>query len=298
MLDAILAQSRNTALIIGLLLQKKSATDVISGTMKTVVGFMVFNIGSGAMSTVVQTFTDLFNTAFGIEGVTTQVEVATGLALNTYGTEVALVMLLGFVVNLVVAKFTKFKAIFLTGQHFLYFACVIALIFIANGMPMPVTVIVGGILLGFFGAALPSICQPFMNKIIGADNLAMGHFNCIGYAFAGYVGKLVGKMSKDTEQKDASTVQMPKFFELFRDFIFSVALFMVVLFYVAVIACVVNGHMDFVLEKAGNDVWFIYPFLQGLQFAAGMSVLIYGVRQFIAEITAAFVIYSKFKTCS
>lgn len=299
MLDAILAQSRNTALImglialIGLLLQKKSATDVISGTMKTVVGFMVFNIGSSAMSTVVQTFTDLFNTAFGIEGVTTQVEVATGLALNTYGTEVALVMLLGFVVNLLVAKFTKFKAIFLTGQHFLYFACVIALIFIANGLPMPVTVIIGGILLGFFGAALPSICQPFMNKIIGADNLAMGHFNCIGYAFAGYVGKLIGKMNKGAEQKDASTVQMPKFFELFRDFIFSVALFMVVLFYVAVIACVVNGHMDFVLEKAGNDVWFIYPFLQGLQFAAGMSVLIYGVRQFIAEITAAFVAISE-----
>lgn len=299
MLDAILAQSRNTALImglialIGLLLQKKSATDVISGTMKTVVGFMVFNIGSSAMSTVVQTFTDLFNTAFGIEGVTTQVEVATGLALNTYGTEVALVMLLGFVVNLLVAKFTKFKAIFLTGQHFLYFACVIALIFIANGLPMPVTVIIGGILLGFFGAALPSICQPFMNKIIGADNLAMGHFNCIGYAFAGYVGKLIGKMNKGAEQKDTSTVQMPKFFELFRDFIFSVALFMVVLFYVAVIACVVNGHMDFVLEKAGNDIWFIYPFLQGLQFAAGMSVLIYGVRQFIAEITAAFVAISE-----
>ena len=118
MLDAILAQSRNTALImgliamIGLLLQKKHATDVISGTMKTVIGFMVFNIGSSAMSGVVQTFTDLFNVAFGIEGVTTQVEVATGLALNTYGTEVALVMLLGFVVNLIVAKFTRFKAIF------------------------------------------------------------------------------------------------------------------------------------------------------------------------------------------
>lgn len=121
----------------------------------------------------------------------------------------------------------------------------------------------------------------------------MGHFNCIGYAFAGYVGKLIGKMNKGAEQKDASTVQMPKFFELFRDFIFSVALFMVVLFYVAVIACVVNGHMDFVLEKAGNDIWFIYPFLQGLQFAAGMSVLIYGVRQFIAEITAAFVAISE-----
>lgn len=297
MLDAILAQSRNTALImglialIGLLLQKKSATDVMSGTMKTVIGFMIFNIGSTAMSGVITTFTELFNKGFGIAGVTTQVEVATGLALNTYGTEVALVMLLGFIMNLFFAKFTRFKAIFLTGQHFLYFACVLALVFISSGLPTPVTVIGGGILLGFCGAALPSLCQPFMNKIIGADNLAIGHFNCIGYAFSGYVGKLFNKGNK--EHKDASTVKLPKFFELFRDFIFSVALFMVVLFYVAVIACVVNGHMDFVLEKAGNDLWFVYPFLQALQFAAGMSVLIYGVRQFIAEITAAFVAISE-----
>ncbi len=297
MLDAILAQSRNTALImglialIGLVLQKKSATDVISGTMKTVIGFMIFNIGSGAMSTVVNNFTELFNTGFGIEGVTTQVEVATGLALNTYGTEVALVMLLGFVVNLIVAKFTPFKAIFLTGQHFLYFACVLALIFIAVGLPTPVTIIGGGILLGIAGAALPSICQPFMNKVVGADNLAIGHFNCIGYALSGYIGKIFGRGNK--ENKDASTVKIPKFFELFRDFIFSVALFMVVLFYVAVFACVMNGRMDFVLQKAGNDIWFIFPFIQALQFAAGMSALIYGVRQFIAEITAAFVAISE-----
>ena len=89
MLDAILAQSRNTALImglvalIGLLLQKKSAVDTISGTVKTVIGFMVFNIGSNAMSAVVNDFTTLFNTAFGIAGVTTQVELATALALDT-----------------------------------------------------------------------------------------------------------------------------------------------------------------------------------------------------------------------
>lgn len=299
MLDALLAQSRNTALImgliafIGLVLQKKSITDVIRGTTKTVIGFMVFNIGSSAMSGVVSTFTELFNTAFGIAGVTTQVEVATGLALNTYGTEVAMVMLFGFVMNLVFAKFTKFKSIFLTGQHFLYFACVIALIFIANGIPTIATVLIGGALLGFCGAALPTLCQPFMIKIVGADNLAMGHFNCIGYAFSGYVGKLIGSLNKGKPQKDSNTINMPKFFELFRDFIFSVALFMVILFYVAVIACVATGRMDVVLAKAGNDLWFIYPLLQGLQFAAGMSVLIYGVRQFIAEITAAFVAISE-----
>ena len=296
MIDALLGQVRNTSLIvglvafIGLLLQKKSAEEVISGTTKTILGFMIFNIGSAAISGVVNNFSLLFNTGFGIEGVTTQVEIATGLALNTYGAEVALVFVLGFIFNLLFAKFTKFKAIFLTGQHFLYFAAVLALVFIALGLPTPVVVIGGGIILGFCGAALPMLTQPFMKKLTGSNDIAMGHFNTIGYAFSGYVGKLVGGKK---EQSDSQNINVPKFFELFRDFVFSVAVFMVVLFYVAVIASVANGHLELVKEMAGNDIWFIYPLLQGLQFAAGMSVLIYGVRQFIAEITAAFVAISE-----
>lgn len=296
MIDLLLGQVRNTALIVGLvafvglLLQKKSMEDVISGTTKTILGFMIFNIGSGAISGVINNFSKLFNAGFGIEGVTTQVEVATGLALNTYGTEVALVFILGFVFNLLFAKFTKFKAIFLTGQHFLYFAAVISLVFIGLGFSSTVVVIAGGIVLGFCGAALPTMAQPFMNKLTGGNDIAMGHFNLIGYTLSGYIGKLVGGKK---EQQDSSTIKLPKFFNLFRDFVFSVAVFMVILFYIAVIAAVSSGHMEMVQEMSGIDIWFIYPLLQGLQFAAGMSVLIYGVRQFIAEITAAFVAISE-----
>src|SRR5690625_1759158 len=103
MIDAILGQIRNTSLIMGLVaviglsLQKKKPTDILTGTMKTVIGFMIFNIGSGALGSIVENFTTLFNAGFGIEGVTTQVEIATALALNEFGTEVALVLVIGFV---------------------------------------------------------------------------------------------------------------------------------------------------------------------------------------------------------
>lgn len=296
MIDALLGQVRNTALIvglvafIGLILQKKSTQEVIEGTTKTILGFMIFNIGSGAISGVVNNFSTLFNAGFGIEGVTTQVEIATGLALNTYGTEVALVFVLGFIFNLLIAKYTRFKSIFLTGQHFLYFAAVLTLVLIATGMPTAVVILGGGFLLGLSGAALPMLAQPYMRELTGNDDIAMGHFNTIGYAFSGYIGKLVGRGKK---QEDSGSIKVPKFFELFRDFVFSVAVFMVVLFYIAVFASVANGHLELVKEMSGNDIWFIYPLLQGLQFAAGMSVLIYGVRQFIAEITGAFVAISE-----
>ena len=296
MIEALLAQSRNTALIVGiisfvgLVLQKKTTEQVISGTAKTIIGFMIFNIGSASIGSIVNNFTKLFNNGFGIDGVTTQVEVATGMALNTYGTEVAMVVLVGFVANLLFAKFAPFKAIFLTGQHFLYFACVLALVFIAHGFNSFWTILFGGIVLGLCGAALPTIAQPFMRKITGDDSIAMGHFNTIGYALAGCIGKLFAKSKENDEAKE---IKLPKFFSLFRDFVFSIALFMVVLFYIAVFANVFTGQLEFVIKMSGNDVWFIYPLLQGLQFAAAMSVLIYGVRQFIAEITAAFVAISE-----
>lgn len=296
MIEALLAQSRNTALIVGiisfvgLVLQKKNTEQVISGTAKTIIGFMIFNIGSAAIGAIVNNFTKLFNNGFGIDGVTTQVEVATGMALNTYGTEVAMIVLVGFIANLLFAKFTPFKAIFLTGQHFLYFACVLALVFIAHGFNSLWTILFGGIVLGLCGAALPTIAQPFMRKITGDDSIAMGHFNTIGYALAGCIGKL---FAKSKENDEISEIKLPKFFSLFRDFVFSIALFMVALFYIAVFANVFTGQLEFVTKMSGNDLWFIYPLLQGLQFAAAMSVLIYGVRQFIAEITAAFVAISE-----
>ncbi|MDR2975848.1 MAG: PTS transporter subunit IIC [Streptococcaceae bacterium] len=298
---AFMNQFRNTAVIlgliamIGLMLQKKTGKDVFAGTMKTMIGFMIFNIGSSFLGTIVTNFTTLFNTAFKIQGVTTQVEIATALALNKYGAEIAMILVLGFIMNLVFARITRFKAIFLTGQHFLYFAAVLGLVFIAAKTPMWLTIVASGIILGFAGAAFPSFAQKYMDELTGGEQIAMGHFNALGYWLSGFIGQLVG--GKNWQEKKAEsekkTVNMPGFFSLFRDFVFSVALFMIVLFYIVTFAAVATGHMDAVTKMAGADLWFVFPLIQGLQFAAGMSVLIYGVRQFIAEITAAFVAISE-----
>ena len=171
----------------------------------------------------------------------------------------------------------------------LYYNSIEPLMGMTPGIKAFVAAVLGGI--GIIpGAALGG----FVNKLIGGDSIAIGHFNCIGYAFSGYVGKLFAKKNEEDGDKEAK--ELPEFFKLFKDFVFSVALFMIVLFYVVTIACLVTGHFGDTLANNkpftsyfGNDVWWIWPFLAGLQFAAGMSVLVYGVRQFIAEITAAFV---------
>lgn len=69
----------------------------------------------------------------------------------------------------------------------------------------------------------------------------------------------------------------------------SIAIVMIILFYVAAIA----AGKAVTQKLAGTTNWIVFPLFQGLQFAADMQVLITGVRMFISEITAAFVAISE-----
>jgi len=74
---------------IGLILQKKSVTEIFTGASKTLIGFLVFGIGASAMTGSLQNFNKLFQYGFGITGVIASPEAATALAQSTYGFEVS-----------------------------------------------------------------------------------------------------------------------------------------------------------------------------------------------------------------
>lgn len=270
---------------VGLVAQRKSSTEVMTGTFKTIIGFLVFGLGATAMSGALQNFNKLFQVGFNITGVVASPEAATALAQKEYGFVVSSVLILGFVMNLVFARFTKLKNIFFTGGHSLFFACVLALILKSYGYDDTVTIIAGGTILGFAAAALPQLCQPFMRKITGSDAQAIGHFNMIGYALSGYIGKLFAKdVEKSTEQ-----IKFPKWLSFFRDFLMGMAVIMLVLFYISAIA----AGQEVTSKLSGSTHWLVYPAIQAFTFTAGMSVLMTGVRMFLAEITAAFVSISE-----
>lgn len=271
--------------LIGLIFQKKSAVDVFTGASKTIIGFLIFGIGSDAMTAALQNFNSLFQHGFGITGVIAAPEAATALAQGTYGFAVSCTLILGFILNLVFARFTKFKNIFFTTGHSLFFACVLTLIMKAHGFNDITTIIVGGTILGFMSAALPQFCQPFMRELTGGDEQAIGHFNMIGYGLSGYIGRIFSKYKQDTTE----SIKFPKWLSIFRDFLMGLSIVMLILFYVATL----KAGKSFTMEIAGTTHWLVFPLVQAFTFSAGMSVLMSGVRMFLAEITAAFVVISE-----
>ncbi|WP_288771387.1 PTS ascorbate transporter subunit IIC [uncultured Sneathia sp.] len=266
--------------LIGLLLQKKPATKVISGTIKTIVGFLIFS-GGGAMAVkALDSFQNLFQKGFGLAGVLPLAEAVTALAQSKFAIIVSLIMILGFLFNLIIARFTRFKYIFLTGQHNLYLAALLTVVLKALNLSNIVTIVIGAILLGLAAAIYPAIAQPYMRKVTGHDEIAMGHYVTLAYALSGFLGKFVGDPKESTEK-----IKLPGWLSIFKDYVVSVSISILVFFYIATIA----AGKEYVSTLSGNVNWLIFPLFQSLTFTAALYIIITGVRMFLGEIIPAFV---------
>ncbi|WP_302271207.1 PTS ascorbate transporter subunit IIC [Brachyspira aalborgi] len=264
----------------GLILQKKSWDKVAVGTIKTIVGFVIFSAGSSLATSSLNSFQTLFTKAFNLEGVLPLAEAVTALAQNKFGSIVALIMVAGFIANLIVARFTPLKYIFLTGQHNLYLAALLTVIFKANGVSDGLTIFLGAIILGVSAALFPAIAQKGMRKITGEDELAMGHYVTIAYAISSFIGSKVGNPEDSTEK-----LKLPSWLMIFKDYIVSVTLSVAVFYY---ISAFIAGKEN-VEALSGGVSWILFPFLQSLSFAASLFIIITGVRMVLGEIVSAFV---------
>ena len=264
----------------GLILQKKSWDKVAVGTIKTIVGFVIFSAGSSLATSSLNSFQTLFTKAFNLDGVLPLAEAVTALAQNKFGSIVALIMVAGFIANLIVARFTPLKYIFLTGQHNLYLAALLTVIFKANGVSDGLTIFLGAVILGVSAALFPAIAQKGMRKITGEDELAMGHYVTIAYAISSFIGSKVGNPEDSTEK-----LKLPSWLMIFKDYIVSVTLSVAVFYY---ISAFIAGKEN-VEALSGGVSWILFPLLQSLSFAASLFIIITGVRMVLGEIVSAFV---------
>lgn len=265
---------------IGLMAQKKGISDVVKGTVKTVMGVLILGGGAGLAVGALGHFGNMFQYGFGINGVVPHNEAIVGMALEQFGTQTALIMSFGMVANIIFARITPMKFVFLTGHHTLYMACMIGIILSVGGLEGVSLVVVGAIVLGFIMAFFPFIAHPFMKKITGSDDVGFGHFGTVGYIFAALVGKAVGNKEHTTEE-----INFPQSLTFLRDSSLSISLVMLVLFFVVAFAC---GPTYVESELSGGQSFLVFSIVQAITFAGGVYVILAGVRLILAEIVPAF----------
>ncbi len=270
--------------MLGLLLQKKDVQSVIKGTIKTILGFIVLNAGAAVIQDAIIPFGDLFQLAFEVQGVVPNNEAITSLGLNELAVETSAIFALGMCANIVMARFSKWKYIFLTGHHALYMSCLIAIILSIAGLDGWQLIVGGALLLGFVMAMFPALMQPTIREVTGNDSLALGHFGSCCYWLSGQIGKLCGKKGKGRTTEE---VNFPKGLSFLRDNTISIAI--VMFFCYIIVAGVANfSRYTEAAEIFGDSNWILYSVINAITFSAGIYIVLAGVRMLIAEIVPAF----------
>ena len=267
--------------LVGLTIQRKPVTEIIKGSLKSFLGFVIIGAGAGVIVGALSPMGAMFEAAFNVTGVVPNNEAIIALALMEYGDVTAWIMLCGMAANLILARFTRLKYVFLTGHHTLYMACMIGVILLTVGMGTGMTVFVGAIALGLTMILFPALGQSTMSKVVGQDDVAIGHFSTISYWGSGLVGKLVGgKNPKSTEE-----INFPKSLAFLRDSSLAIAITMSIIFIVLAVAA---GSSFVHQELSGGLNFIVYAIMQGVTFAAGVFIVLQGVRMIISEIIPAF----------
>ncbi|MGP2830839.1 PTS ascorbate transporter subunit IIC [Serratia marcescens] len=271
--------------LIGLLAQKKSFSDVVKGTVKTILGFIVLGGGATVLVGSLNPLGGMFEHAFNIQGIIPNNEAIVSIALEKYGASTALIMAFGMVANIVVARFTRLKYIFLTGHHTFYMACMIGIILTVAGFEGVQLVFTGALTLGLVMAFFPAIAQCYMRRITGNDDIAFGHFGTLGYVLSGWIGSKVGKNSRSTEE-----MNLPKNLSFLRDSSISISMTMIVIYLILAI-CAGRAYVE--SELSGGQNYLVYSIIQAITFAAGVFIILQGVRLILAEIVPAFTGFSE-----
>ncbi|MBJ7220365.1 MULTISPECIES: PTS sugar transporter subunit IIC [unclassified Brenneria] len=265
--------------MIGLIALKKSPGQVITGTLKTLLGFLVLLAGANIIVATLTFLGDIFQQGFNMRGVVTDVGAIAGIAQQTLGRETALIMVIAFVVNIAIARFTRHKYIFLTGQASLWMATVCSVIGYMGGLRGVELILLGGVIAGMMAVLMPAMAQPIVRKITGSDDIALGHFCTIGYIVQAGVAKVTGDASKSTED-----LELPPALSFLQDTYLSMMVVMIPIYLIPAIA----AGPEVVAASSNGVNYLVYAFIQSIQFVVGVYVLLAGVRLLLAEIVPAF----------
>ena len=265
--------------MVGLIALKKPAHKVMTGTLGPILGYLMLAAGANVIVTNLDPLSQMIQHGFNITGVVPNNEAITSVAQKVLGVETMSILLVGLIFNLIIARFTRYKYIFLTGHHSFFMACLLSATLGANGFKGVALVVAGGFILGAWSAISPAIGQKYTLKATDGDEIAMGHFGSLGYYMSAFIGSLVGKDSKSTED-----IEIPEKWSFLRNTTISTALTMIVFYLIASI----KAGPDFVGKMANGQNPYLFAIISALNFSVGVAVVYAGVRMILADLIPAF----------
>lgn len=271
---------------IGLILQRKPIEEIVAGAMRATIGVVILNIGIDIFVGGLVSFQAIVSSALGLEPPTAN-STLNDFTASDAGSAVPLIIAGGFVVHLIIVRFfPAAKFVYLTGHLMYWMAVVIAASLVESFGDIDRWTVagVGAIVIACYWTLQPMWIEPLMRKVMGTNDVGLGHTTSTVGLLAGYGAR--GLRLGDPVKDDSENLKLPKALSFFKDINVSTAFVIGIIMLIALAFAdptVVSDQM----ADAALAPW-VWGLLQALRFAAGIAILLFGVRMFLAEIVPAF----------
>ena len=277
--------------MIGLILLKKPASEIIKGTVKALVGVLILQQGSGILQAAYRPAMNILTDAFNITGIITEnyagMAAINGALSGSLLAGVPQIMALGFIFNLIFARLTPLKYVFLSGHTMLAFATLNAWImhwfFGVEGFML---IFSAALFCGIYWTVMPAWVHRYAKPFLG-DSYTLGHISGTSEVISSWVGRLIGGYKKEAPKfhdEEEDTFTLKGIGQILNDSTVVTCLLMTV---VLGGICILAGR-EHIQRHAGAAHWVIFTVELGASFTVGIVILLTGVRMMIAELVPAF----------
>lgn len=306
-LDNILTQPAffiGFMVFVGYVLLKKPWHEILSGTLKGIIGYFILSVGSGGL---VKNFRPILvglkekyqlkamviDPYFGQNAVDAGVQEVFGKPFSG----VVILLAVAFIANLLLVRFsriTKLRSVFTTGRVQLQQAAT-AYWLILFALPGLLTndiklILVMAVLLGLYWAVGSNLLVRYSQELTDGAGFTIAHQQMFGVFIFTWLAEKMAQADKKAgrqSSKKIEDIQLPGFMSIFNDNMVSTGILMLV-FFGSILAIL---GKDFLVEHkflAANKNFFFYILSTCLHFAVYLAILQLGVRTFIAELTQSF----------
>lgn len=297
--------------MLGQILLREKATKIITTFFKTAAGFLIISGGATVISGALNNFQFLFTDLFGINGIIPNNDAFAGWFFGAYADISQLgsiIMVIALLLNFVLAYFSRFKYIFLSGHVLFYMSVMLAGVMTLSGLDLTdagtyaVALISASVILSIYMVMSCAALSRWAKVITKVDTITVAHTGALSYAMGGLIGELVYKVKKGQNIKSTESINFPKWLQFFRNTFISMAITMLIVFLIVYVpegimyqtgvkslpTNTANAETVIGLFGASATNWLVKCIVEAFTFAAGVEIILLGVRMVVGELVPSF----------